>query len=96
MNLEDHLGDIVRKARAMSNVSSKAAAAAAGLTEAELSALEETGTVAKRPNFQALAKLIGLDGAKLESIAKGWLPASKDLGTWRECRQLLRKPVPES
>jgi glyoxylase-like metal-dependent hydrolase (beta-lactamase superfamily II) len=86
MNLEDHLGDIVRKARAMSNVSSKAAAAAAGLTEAELSALEETGTVAKRPNFQALANLIGLNPAKLESIASGWLPAPKDLSTWREFR----------
>jgi glyoxylase-like metal-dependent hydrolase (beta-lactamase superfamily II) len=86
MNLEDHLGDIVRKARAMSNVSSKAAAEEAGLSETELSNLEETGTVGKRPNFQALAKLIGLDGAKLESVAKGWLPAPKDLGTWREFR----------
>ena len=86
MNLEDHLGDIVRKAREMSNVSSKAAAAAAGLTETELSTLEETGTVAKLPNFQALANLIGLNPAKLESISKGWLPASKDLGTWREFR----------
>ena len=41
MNLEDHLGDIIRKARAMSNVSATAAAKAAGLTETDLAALEE-------------------------------------------------------
>jgi glyoxylase-like metal-dependent hydrolase (beta-lactamase superfamily II) len=86
MNLEDHLGDIIRKARAMSNVSTPAAANAAGLTEAELSALEESGTTNKKPNYQALAALIGLAGSKLESIASGWLPSEKDLGTWREFR----------
>jgi glyoxylase-like metal-dependent hydrolase (beta-lactamase superfamily II) len=47
MNLEDHLGDIIRKARAMSDVSEAAAAQAAGLTPAELAALEESGTAAK-------------------------------------------------
>ena len=86
MNLEDHLGDIIRKARAMSNVSAAAAAKAAGLTEAELAALEESGTTSQKPNYRALAALIGLDGAKLEGIANGWVPAEKDLGTWKEFR----------
>src|SRR5438132_10491432 len=86
MNLEDHLGDIIRKARAMSNVSAGEAAKAAGLTEAELAALEESGATDKKPNFQALASLIGLNGAKLESIANGWTPAEKDLSTWKEFR----------
>lgn len=86
MNLEDHLGDIIRKARAMSNVSSAAAARAAGLTEAELSALEDSGKFSKRPNFAALASAIGLNAAKLESIANGWLPAEKDLSAWRKFR----------
>jgi glyoxylase-like metal-dependent hydrolase (beta-lactamase superfamily II) len=70
----------------MSNVSAPAAATTAGLTEAELSALEESGTTNKKPNYQALASLIGLSGSKLESIATGWLPSEKDLGTWREFR----------
>ena len=86
VNLEDHLGDIIRKARAMSNVSTAAAAKAAGISEAELSALEETGQTGKRPDFAALARLVGLNPAKLEGIANGWLPAEKDLSVWRELR----------
>jgi len=86
MNLEDHLGDIIHKARAMSGVSAAAAASAAGLTEAELSALEETGQAAKRINSSALAPLVGLHAGKLESIANGWRPANKDLSAWRELR----------
>ena len=46
VNLEDHLGDIIRKARMMSNVSASAAAGAAGISETELSALEESGKTA--------------------------------------------------
>jgi hydroxyacylglutathione hydrolase len=86
MHLEDHAGDIIRKARAMSGVPVAAAAGAAGISEAELSTLEETGRTAQRPDFAALAKVLGLNPAKLEGIANGWLPAQKDLGLWRELR----------
>jgi hydroxyacylglutathione hydrolase len=86
MNLEDHVGDIIRKARAMSNVSAEAAASAAGLATVELAALEESGQIVKRPNFVALGNLIGLAATKLEGLAKGWRPAEKDLSVWRELR----------
>jgi glyoxylase-like metal-dependent hydrolase (beta-lactamase superfamily II) len=86
MNLEDHLGDILRKARNMDNVSTVAAANAAGISESELAALEETGQAAKKINAAALAPLIGLNAAKLEGIVNGWLPAAKDLSIWREIR----------
>jgi glyoxylase-like metal-dependent hydrolase (beta-lactamase superfamily II) len=86
VNLEDHLGDIIRKARAMSNVSTSAAAGAAGISENELSALEETGRLAKKINFSKLAPLIGLNPQKLETVANGWLPAQTDLSQWREIR----------
>ena len=86
MNLEDNLGDIISKARAMSGVSASAAALAAGVSEAELSALEQTGSATKKINFTTLAPLTGLDAAKLEAIANGWLPAKKDLSAWRELR----------
>jgi len=86
MQLEDHIGDIIRKARAMSGIPAAAAAAAAGLAETELSALEETGRCAQKINFTALAPLLGLNAAKLAGIADGWLPASKDLSAWRELR----------
>ena len=88
MDLEDHLGDILRKARAMSGVAAAAAAKAAGLSETELAALEESGRVTKSVHFAGLASLIGLNAAKLEKIAQGWLPAEKDLSSWRELRQI--------
>lgn len=87
MQLEDHVGDIIRKARNMSGAGTGPAAAAAGISEAELATLEETGNAAgKKINFAALAKAIGLQPQKLEGIAKGWLPAAPDLSVWRELR----------
>ncbi len=86
MNLEDHAGDIIRKARAMSNVSVEVASRAAGCTEAELTATEESGYVPKGLDLRALAGLIGLKPEKLEAITKGWLPAERDLSAWRELR----------
>jgi glyoxylase-like metal-dependent hydrolase (beta-lactamase superfamily II) len=86
VNLEDHPGDIIRKARAMSGISASATAAAAGISETELSALEESGKTTAKINFPKLAPLIGLNPAKLEAIANGWLPATKDLSAWREIR----------
>lgn len=88
MTLEDHAGDIVRKARQAANLSASAAASAAGLSESELAELEETGSCAKKPNLEALAALISLDGSKLRRIAEGWLPKPADLGQWRELRQI--------
>jgi hydroxyacylglutathione hydrolase len=86
MNLEDHLGDIIRKARAMSSVSASAAAGAAGISETELSVLEETGKITVKIIFSKLAPLIGLSPTKLEAISSGWLPAQRDLSQWREIR----------
>src|SRR5262245_18025070 len=88
MRLEDHVGDIVRKARAAANVSIEAAAHAAGLSGIDLSTLEQSGDSPIRPSYAALAKLIGLHPAKLEAIANGWLPRRQDLSRWRELRQI--------
>jgi glyoxylase-like metal-dependent hydrolase (beta-lactamase superfamily II) len=88
MNLEDHSGDILRKGRAASQVDAAVAARAAGLGLADYGALEETGVVSGPLNFTALGAAIGLDGAKLERIAKGWMPETPDLGQWRELRQI--------
>jgi hydroxyacylglutathione hydrolase len=88
MNLEDHAGDVIRKARAMTGVSAEAVAKAAGLSAEELAALEDSGKWARKPDFRALASLVGLNGAKLEMLANGWLPAPTDTGAWREFRQI--------
>ncbi|MSU22055.1 MAG: hypothetical protein EXS30_11755, partial [Pedosphaera sp.] len=74
MTLEDHLGDIIRKARQAANVSSDAAAKAAALSGSDYSALEDSGQSSPRPDLLALADLIGLEGRKLVGIAQGWLP----------------------
>lgn len=89
MQLEDHLGDILRKARMMSGVSAAAAASAAGISENELSGLEENGTYAGKINFSALGTILGLNPQKLEGIVKGWLPAPKDLSQWHEIRVIV-------
>jgi glyoxylase-like metal-dependent hydrolase (beta-lactamase superfamily II) len=87
VQLEDHLGDIIGKARAMSCVSAGPAATAAGISEAELAALEETGQIrGLKLDFKALGKLIGLHPQKLAGIAGGWLPVAPDLSVWRELR----------
>jgi hydroxyacylglutathione hydrolase len=89
VNLEDHPGDIIRKSRAMSGVSTSQAADVAGISESELSALEESGKTGSKINFAALGKILGLNPQKLEAIANGWLPAKKDLNQWRELRVFM-------
>ena len=86
VQLEDHLGDIVRKTCAANNISRAIAAGAAEISEAEFYALCETGECPPKINFPALGKLLGLNAAKLAAIATGWLPAEKDLSRWRELR----------
>jgi len=82
MNLEDHLGDIVRKGRMMSGISRSAAAAAAQCSEAELAGLEETGIPVRELDLARLALVTGLNADKLQSIARGWLPAVSLLSRW--------------
>ena len=55
MTLEDHVGDIVRKARAGLGVASQPAAAAAGLSPEELAQLESSGTCPGQPDYAKLA-----------------------------------------
>jgi hydroxyacylglutathione hydrolase len=91
MTLEDHLGDVLSKARQAANVSAGSAAQAAGLGESAYTALEETGRFAQRPQFQALADLLGLHGKKLEGLANGWQPGPVDPSGWRELRQITTR-----
>ncbi len=86
MQLEDHAGDIIGKARKMTHVSTAAAATAAGISESALTAFEASGQCAQKLNFAALAPLVGLQPQKLEAVAGGWLPSPKDLTQWRELR----------
>ena len=86
MNLEDHLGDVIRKARKAANVSPETAAGAAGLSVDELNEIEQSGRPHDRMNYLALAQVLRFNPTKLQSLAQGWIPSPKNLGTWREFR----------
>lgn len=86
MQLEDHLGDIIRKARKMSEVSAPTAARAAGISESDLAALETSGNCPENANLAAIAKVVGLHPEKLQCIAGGWLPVASALNRWQELR----------
>ncbi|MGA1236236.1 MAG: MBL fold metallo-hydrolase [Limisphaerales bacterium] len=85
MQLEDHVGDVLAKARKGLGLEVGELARLAGVSEERYASLEEAGEVAGA-NLSALAKRLGLDGAKLSGVAGGWVPAEPDLGVWRELR----------
>jgi glyoxylase-like metal-dependent hydrolase (beta-lactamase superfamily II) len=88
MSLEDHAGDILRKARIQSKVTLQEASAAAGLSEDDYTALEESGRIVKRTDLFAVASLVGVSGGRLEEIAKGWEPEKVYTESWRELRMI--------
>ncbi len=88
MALEDHIGDICRKARIQTKTSMEEAIAVAAVDEASLHAFETDGMEASSVNVVALAELLELDVAKAERIAGGWEPASVDLNLWQELRMV--------
>lgn len=88
MSLEDHLGDIIGKARLHAAKSLEEVAGSAGISAAELNVLEAEGSCDGRPDLERLAVCLGLNAAKLKGIAEGWEPRTVDLTDWRELRIL--------
>ncbi len=86
MQLEDHAGDIVRKARSLNNLSAAAVAVKTGISEADLTAFEATGTASPKINYSTLAQAVGLNAEKFIAVANGWLPTPRTLANWRELR----------
>ncbi len=86
MQLEDHIGDVIAKERFHRKLEPEAAAAAAGLSVAELAAFEDSGKAGRPVNFDGLGGLLGLSAARLQAIAGGWQPRPVDLAQWRELR----------
>ncbi len=88
MSLEDHIGDICRKARLQTQTPLAEAAALAGVSEAQLEAWETDGEIEAVIDLAALTDRLGLDVAKAQQVADGWAPAQVDLGRWREMRMV--------
>jgi hydroxyacylglutathione hydrolase len=89
MNLEDHVGDVLAKARASAGVSVADAADAARLSEEEYAGLERDGVCVATPDYDRLGSRLGLHGGKLVGLAAGWEPAEVELSQWRELRRLV-------
>ena len=89
MQLEDHLGDIIRKARLKTDTTTAIAARAGQISETELAHLEDSGDKPSKINLAALALVIQLDPRKLQTIAHGWLPAPVDLKRWQALRPFV-------
>jgi glyoxylase-like metal-dependent hydrolase (beta-lactamase superfamily II) len=88
MTLEDSVGDIMRKARQSANVTPETAAKTAGVSPGDYAVLEDMGKCAGKLDYQAVGRLLRLDGTRLERIATGWLPKPVDLSAWRELRHI--------
>ena len=88
MQLEDHVGDILAKARAGSGLGMAEVAAAAGMETGEYEELEQTGRSRRSPDYARLGKLLSLDAGKLEGIAGGWVPQARALGTWKHLEKI--------
>lgn len=88
MQLEDHIGDICRKARLQSKIASHLVANAAKITQAELELFESNGLTLPAMDQLALFDVVKLDQHKAERIAQGWLPDPVDLSTWKELRMI--------
>ena len=74
MELEDHVGDIIAKARKGLGINPSQAAEAANLNLINYSQLEEDGNIEPATNIIELCKLLGLTSKKLSLIASGWSP----------------------
>ena len=73
--LEDEFGDIIGKARRGQNMSQSETAAAAGITESEISRMEKYTLKPTKTQVYKLAEVLNLDGAKLLAIAtEQWEP----------------------
>ncbi len=88
MVLEDHIGDVCRKARLQTGTDMAEATAAAGVDDAALHAFETDGMSAAQVNVKELAALLGLDAGKAGRVADGWGPMPVDLSRWRELRMV--------
>jgi glyoxylase-like metal-dependent hydrolase (beta-lactamase superfamily II) len=86
MNLEDSIGDILRKARISTQTALDVAASAAGLSPELYQQLESAGRLDAPVQWEALGSLLTLNGPRLRNQYDGWRPKPVDLAQWRELR----------
>ena len=93
MSLEDHIGDVCRKARLQTRTPIEDASSASGLTESQLQEWETEGVIEVPVNVAALAERLGLDAAKALRVVSGWVPQTVDITRWSELRVVITEEV---
>ena len=88
MGLEDHSGDIIKKARQAACKTIESMASLAGITVSQWTEWETNGIPPKNLKWDEFCRVLGLHPGRLKNIAQGWLPAPIDLSNWREFRKL--------
>ena len=88
MPLEDHIGDICRKARLQTKTGLNDAAQAAGVKTEELQQWESNGVIGCPVDIHALSVLLGLDSSKAVAVSQGWEPQQLDLSQWQNLSML--------
>jgi len=88
MTLEDHVGDVIGKARKGLGIELEKVAEAAGLSADCYARFEEEGTLEELPDFDKVGVLLGLVPDKLATIATGWIPRAADLKENKTIRQI--------
>lgn len=86
MNLEDSIGDILRKSRISTQSTEEMAAAAAGVSLAAYQEFERTSRAPAGLNWDLMGSRLTLNGKRLKAQHDGWKPATPDLSQWRELR----------
>lgn len=86
MNLEDSIGDILRKARISTQTSTEDAAAAAGISTDLYQQFESTGRAPGGVRWEPLCERLTLHAGRLRAQHDGWHPSPVDLSRWRELR----------
>ena len=76
MQLEDHIGDIIGKARKGLKIEIHQAAEIANLSSIQYSRFEEEGIIDPELNLVELGKLLEIRTEKLSVIADGWEPST--------------------
>ena len=82
MTLEDHVGDVICKARTSAGVARAEIAAIGGLSDEQMEDVEEDGRCPVGMNLPAIASKLGLHEGKLQGMADGWQPKPVDVNQW--------------
>ena len=86
MQLEDHIGDVLRKMQTIFQIDAQEMIAASGLERSEWKNWIKNGILRDeskgKVKWSELGSLIGVESQRLKAIAEGWEPPAVDFEKW--------------